>query len=497
MEFHTEKLKAVRKRKKVTAEELAGKLGISRVTLGAWENGKRVPSEAKIRMLAKVLEIPVDEISDLTPDKAVSDVNLAPFASSIGSVLSGDKEKNFSRQTNLIVGIMGMLKELSDAKLIIGAMISSLPSIFYIKGTDGKYIAASEAFLKNLSLNKNYDVIGKTDFDFFPENEAKINGEMDRKAMADGKSILNVEGYIPGNRKARWGIMSKIPILDAEGRIEGLVGCFVDITEHRKAEEKYTRIVNMSPHPICVIGMDGYLKFVNPIWEKALGHTRETLLTKPLLCMIHPDDHVKIQDEMTKLAEGELSLDFECRYLHRDGSIRYFLWTAAAIPHEKLIYCIATDITERRQVEESLRVHQIELEMQNEELRRIQIELEAGRVRYFDLYDLAPVGFCTLSEKGLILEANITIATMFGVPREKLIKRPFTRFVLPEDQDICYLRRRTLAATGREQDWDMRMRHADGFAFWAYVQAKQMQNGESMIALHDISARKELEPAER
>ncbi|OQA88306.1 MAG: aerobic respiration control sensor protein ArcB [Lentisphaerae bacterium ADurb.Bin242] len=493
MELHTEKLKAVRKRKKITAGELAGKMGISRMTLGAWENGKRIPSEAKIRMLAKVLEIPADEISDLTPDKTVSDIDLASFASSIRSVLSGYKKKNLPRQTDLIADIMGVMKELSDARLIIGAMISSLPSIFYIKGTDLKYIAVSEAFLKNLSLNKDYDVIGKNDFDFFPENEAKINDEMDRKVMSDGKSILNIEGYIPGNRKAKWGIMSKIPVLDAEGKIEGLVGCFVDITEHKKAEAKYNRIVNLSPNPVCVLGTDGCFKFVNPAWEKVLGHTREALLAKPLLSMIHPDDHARINAEMARLAEGELSLDFECRHLHRDGSTRCFRWTATSIPQEKLIYCIAADTTGRRQIEESLRVHQTELEIQNEELRRIQTELEAGRVRYFELYDLAPVGFCTLSEKGLILEANIAAATLFGVLREKLIKRPFTGFVLPEDQDSCCLKRKALAATSLEQNWNMRMQRADGSSFWAHIQAKPMRNGECMIALHDLSGRKELE----
>jgi len=61
-----------------------------------------------------------------------------------------------------------------------------------------------------------------------------------------------------------------------------------------------------------------------------------------------------------------------------------------------------------------LRVHQIELEMQNEELRRAQAELDASWARYFDLYDLAPAGYFTLSEEGLILEANLTAATLLG-----------------------------------------------------------------------------------
>ena len=101
-----------------------------------------------------------------------------------------------------------------------------------------------------------------------------------------------------------------------------------------------------------------------------------------------------------------------------------------------------------QQLVHELRVHQIELEMQNEELRRMQEVLEASRARYFDLYDLAPVGYFTLSEQGLILEANLTAATMLGVPRGALVKQPLTRLIVPEDEDIYYLHRKRLLETG-------------------------------------------------
>src|ERR1041385_8772740 len=100
-----------------------------------------------------------------------------------------------------------------------------------------------------------------------------------------------------------------------------------------------------------------------------------------------------------------------------------------------------------------LRVHQIELEMQNEELRRTQEALEISRARYFDLYDLAPVGYFTLSEQGLIREVNLTAADLLGMARGALAGQPLSRFVVSEDQDIYYLHRKVLLETGAPQGW--------------------------------------------
>ncbi len=85
-----------------------------------------------------------------------------------------------------------------------------------------------------------------------------------------------------------------------------------------------------------------------------------------------------------------------------------------------------------------LRIYQIELEMQNEELRRAQAELDAEQARYFDLYNLAPVGYVTISEQGLILETNLTAATLLGMSRSALVKQRFSRFIFKEDADIFY-----------------------------------------------------------
>jgi len=125
-----------------------------------------------------------------------------------------------------------------------------------------------------------------------------------------------------------------------------------------------------------------------------------------------------------------------------------------------------------------LRVHQIELEMQNEELHRIQEELEVSRARYFDLYDLAPVGYFTLTEHGLIVEANLTAAKLLGVARGALVKQPLSRFILPEDQDIHYRRRKQLLETGAPQSWELRLLRQDAAPFWARVEATTAQGAE-------------------
>jgi PAS domain-containing protein len=102
-----------------------------------------------------------------------------------------------------------------------------------------------------------------------------------------------------------------------------------------------------------------------------------------------------------------------------------------------------SDADARRLIEE-LRTHRIELEMQNEELRKARAELEESRGRYSNLYDFAPVGYFTFDQQGLILEANLTGATLLGIPRSALSKKPFVSFIVPEHQDAFHLHLRTV-----------------------------------------------------
>jgi len=143
-----------------------------------------------------------------------------------------------------------------------------------------------------------------------------------------------------------------------------------------------------------------------------------------------------------------------------------------------------------------LRVHQIQMEMQNEELRSAQIRLENSQQRYFELYDLAPVGYCTVDQQGLVQESNLAAATLLGVPRGNLVGTSLHRAIHKEDADNFYLLCKRLLETSDPQECDLRMVRQGGMPFCAHLRttiAKSEDSGPLIrIVITDISARQKL-----
>ncbi|MFH1569820.1 MAG: PAS domain S-box protein [Gemmatimonadota bacterium] len=96
-------------------------------------------------------------------------------------------------------------------------------------------------------------------------------------------------------------------------------------------------------------------------------------------------------------------------------------------------------VAQIRELLHELHTHQVELELQNEDLRRAQLALVEARDRYADLYDFAPVGYLSLDARGQVEETNLRAAEMLGLARDGLVGQPLAGFLAPKDQDALHL----------------------------------------------------------
>lgn len=148
-----------------------------------------------------------------------------------------------------------------------------------------------------------------------------------------------------------------------------------------------------------------------------------------------------------------------------------------------------------------LRVHQIELEMQNEELRRTQLSLEESRDHYIDFYDFAPIGYLTLTDKGLISEINLTGAALLGVERNKLLHQRLARFVTPEDSNRWHRHLLDVLKHDDKLIFELVFKRGDGSDFHAQlVCIRLLREGAApavRIVLSDITERKQMDEVAR
>lgn len=181
--------------------------------------------------------------------------------------------------------------------------------------------------------------------------------------------------------------------------------------------------------------------------------------------MKHPSDPIEMRDALRTEAENMLS-NLSPRQI-------------TAQPAEMLLH--------------ELLVHKVELEMQNEELRRAHIAMEEARDRYVDLYEFAPTGYITIDRKGLISEINLAGAALLGIDRIKLINHRFSKHVAPDDNDRWHrLFMNIMDSTNTDQrTFDLEIIRADGPAFTARVGCLRHESTDApptlRLSLLDIS----------
>jgi PAS domain S-box-containing protein len=181
------------------------------------------------------------------------------------------------------------------------------------------------------------------------------------------------------------------------------IGLFVD---RRRAQEELDRFFTLSLDMLCVAGFDGYFKRINPAWERVLGYTEAELLSRPYVELIHPDDRNATLAQAGKLSDGHEVAYFENRYLHKDGTVRWLLWTSTPFPQQQIMYAAARDITERKAAEETMASYardlersQSALEEQTNRLALLVKELELAKGRAEEAADTKSAFLANMSHE--------------------------------------------------------------------------------------------------
>lgn len=150
-----------------------------------------------------------------------------------------------------------------------------------------------------------------------------------------------------------WAHVRTVSMREDCGGLMGYLWVASDITEQKRAEEELNRIFNVSLDLLCVARLDGYFTRVNPSFTRVLGYSQDELLSRPIYDLLHPEDRMDMQEQLSKLASGFEEVRFECRARCRDGSWRWLSWHFPA-PIDRLLYVVARDVTERKRTEDAL-----------------------------------------------------------------------------------------------------------------------------------------------
>ena len=282
--FYAKKAKEIRINNCISVKNLSEKLKISRRTLWAWENNKQIPNYKNLIKLSEAINIDLSVITNIKfkQEKTLSTLNNSELN---WTELAEKKEIQALDEFNhLINNVKSFYNEFSRIKLLSKALFSSLGIMYYVKDINNNYIFTSEAFMKSCSIDERCNIYGQKDNFFFSRTAAIKNQKEDESILVNGEPIV-YEGYIPGTRNNKWGMIIKKPILK-DNRIYGIIGCYTDITDRKYKEDVRILIeesLNEMNEAVWIVDTEKDLViYINDAVETLYEYPREVFLKKSL-----------------------------------------------------------------------------------------------------------------------------------------------------------------------------------------------------------------------
>ena len=413
------------------------------------------------------------------------------------------------------------MEKLQAAEEKSRAVVENIPQKLYLKDKDSSYIFCNGKYAADLKMDPD-EIIGKTDFDFFPK-------ELAEKYLADEKRILttgqleSIEDKYVHEGQTFIIHTVKTPIIDAKGEPAGILGIFWDITEQKRNEEEmrkyrvhleelvanrtaelqtvnnqlereiserrrledqlqetggmYRTLLENTGTAMLLIEEDMSISFVNREFEKFSGYSREEVEGKKSLTeFVTHADLEKIKE--SGLASGTIpdapAGYFEGRLVDKQGNIRDVRITAAGVSGTQKTVVSFLDITEGKQIEQSLRLLG----------ERYQALVKNANDAIF------------VMEDGYLKFGNPKLFEISGYPEEELSSRPFTEFIHPDDRDMFQLGYREQSEEKPSLAPPFRLIHKDGHIQWVENKGSSIHwEGKPAVLnfMTDITARKRSE----
>jgi len=295
-------------------------------------------------------------------------------------VLLYDSQGNYT-------GLVGIGRDITERKQaeealaqernLLRSLIDNVPDRVYVKDTQSRFILSNPALARLIGAAAPNELLGKTDFDFFPQELAAKYYADEQAIFQSGQPVLELEEpSVDAAGNERWVSSTKILLRDAQGKIVGLVGMGHDITERKQAEERLRQsenflrqVIDLVPYFIFAKDKESRFLLTNKANADAYGTTTTDIVgksdtdfsaTPEQAHHFHEDDLAVIEGGEPKFIPDEIFEDIH-------GNIRYlqttkipFQFGPAKVP---ALFGVAVDITERKQAEEAIRHHVVELEM--------------------------------------------------------------------------------------------------------------------------------------
>jgi PAS domain S-box-containing protein len=283
-----------------------------------------------------------------------------------------------------------------------------------LTSTRGNFIQANPAFCRLLGRS-NEELAELRWSEVIHRDDRDLAGALRERLLAGGTDLSPVEvRFVRKDGQIVWARLAGASVRSAEGEPAFTLVQAIDLTEQRRIEESTARLYSMTRDLFCIAGFDGYLKTVNPAWERALGYSAEELMSRPFLEFVAEEDRARSTREFQRmLAAGDGTRDFENRYIHKDGTERWMLWSAYTSPEDELIYGVGKDVTDRKRSEERLR--------------------ESER-KYRDLVETSSDLIWSVDKGGNFTFVNRAARRIYGYEPEEMLGRPIADFETKEQR---------------------------------------------------------------